>query len=77
MTETATGAEYISETHVRHVLRYVTACRWLDPSDYVLDVACGTGYGSKIIARSNRVMGIDSDKEAIAEAVKNKPDNGH
>ena len=48
--ETESGAEYISPTHVRHIMRYVKACQFLKPEMTVLDAACGTGYGTAIIA---------------------------
>jgi len=36
----------------------------------ILDLACGTGYGSSFLAESNTVVGIDRDREAIAFAKK-------
>ena len=72
MTETASGAEYISEAHVRHIMRYVQARDWLTEKNYVVaDAACGTGYGSKLLAQAgHKVFGIDFDETAIAEATK-------
>ena len=72
--ETDSGAEFISSAHVRHVLRYVTACNLLPPdSSLILDAACGTGYGTKIIAREFQratIYGVDYSQDAINEALK-------
>lgn len=70
--ETESGAEYISPTHVRHIMRYVKACRFLK-SGSVLDAACGTGYGTALITKTNKVIGVDYSKDAIEEARKNYP----
>jgi SAM-dependent methyltransferase len=34
----------------------------------VLDVACGTGYGSRLLARKAAVSGVDRAEEAVAQA---------
>lgn len=74
--ETESGAEYISELHVRHVLRYVQAAKHIGKNNLVLDAPCGTGYGSKILAQHCRkVIGVDSSSDAIKEACKNRPKN--
>jgi ubiquinone/menaquinone biosynthesis C-methylase UbiE len=41
----------------------------------ILDVACGTGYGSEILAKSSnsQVVGCDSSVEAITEARRRQP----
>jgi len=71
--ETESGAEFISETHVRHIMRYVRASEYLDVEDYVLDGACGTGYGSKILLeKCSTVLGVDDNEKAISEAFKTK-----
>ena len=71
--ETETGAEFISQAHVRHIMRYVSAAKFLDKNDIVLDAACGTGYGSKILAdHCYSVIGVDFDGKAIEEALKYK-----
>jgi cyclopropane fatty-acyl-phospholipid synthase-like methyltransferase len=71
--ETESGAEYISPAHVRHIMRYVKACQFLKPGISVLDAACGTGYGTAIISKTNPVNGLDFNKDAIIEARKNYP----
>ncbi len=72
MTETKSGAEFISEVHVRHVMRYVQARDWLTDRNYLIaDAACGTGYGSRLLARAgHKILGIDFDTDAIDEAKK-------
>ncbi len=72
MTETESGAEFISEAHVRHILRYVQAKEWLSNEKIVMDAACGTGYGSRILSRGGySVLGVDSNEDAIKHAVHN------
>src|SRR5258706_10963062 len=52
-----------------HVHRYNEALRFIGPNDTVLDIACGTGFGTDIIAsRTNgKVIGGDIAAEAIEE----------
>lgn len=52
-----------------HEARYLFAAKQLNGDD-VLDVACGTGYGSGLLARfgAKRVVGVDNSPEAIEEA---------
>jgi ubiquinone/menaquinone biosynthesis C-methylase UbiE len=53
-------------------------CKWLGlsrrPSSVVVDVGCGSGYFTKIIARciseKGRVIGIDPDRKLVQEAEK-------
>lgn len=49
-----------------HLNRYRFACQFVRGAD-VLDVACGTGYGSHMLAKhgAKSVMGIDISAEAI------------
>jgi SAM-dependent methyltransferase len=49
-----------------HYARYVWASRLVHGS--ILDVACGTGYGSRLLARSGRVTGVDRDQGAVEQA---------
>lgn len=49
--------------------RYVFASRFLRDDDFVIDVPCGTGYGTAILASNgNRVLGIDIDEPTIVRA---------
>lgn len=48
---------------------YQLALRHLSPSDRVLDVACGAGFGARMMApRCARVTGVDLDEHSIAAA---------
>ncbi len=52
-----------------HVARYELAARTLPPGSRVLDLACGVGYGSRILAEAGHtVIGLDVDAKAIAYA---------
>jgi ubiquinone/menaquinone biosynthesis C-methylase UbiE len=52
-----------------HVHRYNEALRYIDPGDTVLDIACGTGFGTDIIAgkTQGKVIGGDIAADAIDE----------
>ncbi len=56
-----------------HLVRYELA-KQLVKDKIVLDIACGSGYGAKIMAQAGakQVIAIDIDKETIKEAQKNK-----
>jgi hypothetical protein len=52
-----------------HVARYEWAARRLPFASRVVDLACGVGYGSRILAEAgHEVAAIDRDAEAIAYA---------
>ena len=52
-----------------HLWRYEYARQFLRPDDVVLDVACGAGYGSQMMAEVCRaVHGVDRNQEALAVA---------
>jgi ubiquinone/menaquinone biosynthesis C-methylase UbiE len=52
-----------------HIHRYNEALLYIGPGDTVLDIACGTGFGTDIIAgkTSGKVIGGDIAPEAIDE----------
>ncbi|MCF7820371.1 MAG: class I SAM-dependent methyltransferase [Candidatus Pacebacteria bacterium] len=51
-----------------HLLRYELARQFSD-NKIILDLACGSGYGSNILAeKAKQVIGVDIDSEAIKEA---------
>ena len=54
----------------KHLARYRKACEWLQPGQRVLDVACGCGYGSAVLADAGaeQVFGVDISDEALAHA---------
>ena len=55
-----------------HVARYEFALTQLKPKSRVLDVACGVGYGTSMLAAAgHEVVGVDVSKEAIDYARKN------
>lgn len=54
-----------------HVARYEWAAKQLKKNKSVLDVACGVGYGSNIMAKAGLVVSaMDIDKEAVEYARK-------
>ena len=67
-----TGERFVPGTRgeiwVEHWHRYHFAARWVR-GKRVLDVACGEGYGSAVLAReAASVTGVDISAEAIAHA---------
>jgi len=53
----------------RHFQRYRFFLKHIESSDSVLDIACGSGYGSEILAsKAKFVYGVDSDKKTIQYA---------
>ena len=66
-------AEYSFEpAYFEHIARYRFARESIEKSAKVLDAACGTGYGSHLLARKFRkVHGIDISKEAIDHCKRN------
>ena len=69
---TFTGERFVpgakGEIWVEHWHRYHFARRWVE-GRRVLDVACGEGYGSALLARSAaHVTGVDVSEQAIAHA---------
>jgi len=59
-----------------HISRYFIARGWIMPHEVVLDAACCTGYGSKMIANTaKKVIGYEIDEGCIVAANHDKPDN--
>lgn len=57
-----------------HLGRYSFALDFLKETDVVLDAACGSGYGSDILAgKVGRVIALDSSDHAIQYARENYP----
>lgn len=55
--------------------RYKEILELIPPNQDVLDVACGTGYGSQLLtSRGNRVVGVDISDDAISEALGKFPE---
>lgn len=54
-----------------HVFRYHFASQYIPPNARVVDIACGMGYGSHLLARSTlakEVIGLDLNEEGIEYA---------
>jgi SAM-dependent methyltransferase len=52
-----------------HVVRYYFALNYLSPGSAVLDVACGKGYGTSLLAtRAGKAVGIDLNQQSLATA---------
>lgn len=61
-----------THTEAEHLARYIWAGAKV--SGRVLDIACGTGYGSRILSRAAQVTGLDRDARAVAEAQERVPE---
>lgn len=69
---TWTGERYLPELEgqiaLEHLHRYAMA-RELAKDKHVLDIACGEGYGSAVLAEvANRVVGVDISEEVVEHA---------
>lgn len=52
-----------------HLYRYLFLKNFIKEKDRVIDIACGTGYGTKIISEfSKHVVGVDISREAVSYA---------
>lgn len=59
-------APYRIGTWLHHIRRYEFAANFLRTTDAVLDVCCGSGYGSHIMKSvAQKVTGVDRNKTAI------------
>lgn len=63
--------ETIDGIHPGHVERYKFAAK--KAKDFILDAACGCGYGSSLLHKVGDVTGIDLEQEAIDFANKHYP----
>ena len=67
-----TGERYVPEVEgpiaLEHLHRYAVACE-LASGKVVLDIACGEGYGTAMLAEvAQRVIGVDNSDLVIAHA---------
>lgn len=59
-----------NDVTIEHLHRYALAKEFIK-NKIVLDIACGEGYGSNILAQdANSVIGVDIDQETITHAIK-------
>lgn len=72
-----TGERMIPEYHkggliyAEHFIRYLCAQKLTD-GKVVLDIACGSGYGTKLLAQNaKKVYGVDIDEDTVNYAKKN------
>lgn len=74
LEERALHMDMSRETGARsdaHMARYALAAGWIRPGDFVLDCACGLGYGSAMLAalsKGSRFIGVDLEESAIGYA---------
>jgi SAM-dependent methyltransferase len=55
-----------------HLARYKFAKQFIDEKDAVLDIACGTGYGTALLSTGCRsITGVDLSQKAIEFAINN------
>jgi SAM-dependent methyltransferase len=60
----------LGESATEHLHRYAIAMRYCGDKE-VLDIACGEGYGSALLATvATRVTGVDLDEAAVAHAAR-------
>lgn len=67
------AAPFLDLIQKSHIARYEFASKFIKKGDKVLDIACGVGYGSYLIAIQNRcesITAVDIDKNAIEYARK-------
>jgi 2-polyprenyl-3-methyl-5-hydroxy-6-metoxy-1,4-benzoquinol methylase len=63
-------AKMMKLSEFSHVKRYEFAKQFINKENTVLDIACGTGYGSKIISSNCKyIIGVDISNEAIQYAI--------
>lgn len=62
-----TAMNWITKEHKE---RYEFACSLLEDLK-VLDVASGSGYGSKMLSKKNKVIGLEFSKEAVEYSIDN------
>jgi 2-polyprenyl-3-methyl-5-hydroxy-6-metoxy-1,4-benzoquinol methylase len=62
---------YFPQYYYAHIKRYMLAVGLIKKTDAILDIACGTGYGSKILSgHAKSVVGADISTAAVGFAGK-------
>ena len=69
-------ADLYKEIRRDHRARYELADRMLPSNCSVADVFCGNGYGTDLLAKNRRALGIDGSIDAISFARKKYSENG-
>jgi len=65
------GAGYLPHI-IYHLVRYKFVKGFLKPTDDVLDIACGTGYGTRMLSDfCNTATGVDINGDTIDYAIQN------
>lgn len=66
-----TGSGYLPHI-IYHLVRYKFVKGFLKPTDEVMDIACGTGYGTRMLSDfCKNVTGIDIAPNTVEYAIKN------
>lgn len=71
-------AHWGRDANAPHISRYFLARGWIMPGETVLDAACATGYGTKLLSQiAGKVIGYEIDEGCIqnAESDQHKPEN--
>ena len=64
------GAAYLPHI-IYHLVRYKFVTGFVKPTDDILDIACGTGYGTRMLSDyCKSVTGMDINKETVDYATK-------
>ncbi len=65
------GAGYLPHI-IYHLVRYKFVTGFLKPTDEVMDIACGTGYGTRMLSDyCKHVIGVDISQDQVDYARKN------
>ena len=69
----------VMEAEPSHLARYKFAKKYLNETDTVLDIPCGSGYGTKLLSSyCKKIVGVDIYQDAITHANEFfKDDNNH
>lgn len=63
---------------VEHLDRYALAGSLLQPDDLVVDAACGSDYGTAMLAsKCKHIIGYDISEETVAYACRRYPTDNH
>ena len=57
--------EVSPECYLWHIGRYVFASEFINSEDIVLDIACGVGYGSYLLAKKDQKGSLESISQEL------------